>query len=50
MKSGSWTQAERTWRGGWEGVAHVGHETLDSIVLKRPRVVRDEAAVAEGVN
>jgi hypothetical protein len=35
---------------GWEVVAHVGYETLDSIVLKRPRVVRDKAAGAEGVN
>ena len=24
---------------GWEVVAHVGYEALDSIVLKRPRVV-----------
>ena len=33
---------------GWEVVAHVGYETLDSIVLKRPRVARDKAAVPEG--
>jgi len=36
---------------GWEVVAHVGYETLDSIVLKRPRVIRDKSSGgAEGMN
>ena len=33
---------------GWEVVAHVGYEVVDSIVLKRPRAAEGEAARAEG--
>ena len=29
---------------GWEVVTHVGYEALDSIVLKRPRVVAGSGA------
>ena len=33
---------------GWEVVAHVGYETLDSIVLKRPGWSRQSGGGREG--